>query len=398
MKWVSSIATDEDSHRAVETVIRSTRDQLGDHPPHLLLVFLSPAFTADARDILDRLRAELPATVVIGCSAAGVIGGGVEAEHTPALSLTAAYLPNVKLLPIYTDTQNLPDNDSPPSAWRESIGIPDNRAPHVLLLADPFSARISELVSGLDFILPDQHIIGGLASGAREPGGNVFFLNDQVFTEGVVAVGMEGDLRLDTIVAQGCRPIGERLHISSCEGNVIHAINGKPPIEYLQGLSPTLNEYDRHLLQAALFIGIQMDALQGDPGHGDYLVRNIMGIDKRTGGLIVAEHVHEGQTVQFHLRDKLSSAHDLESMLNRAARDGVFDDSRGALLFSCLGRGQHLYGRPNHDSELLLKKAGDVPIGGFFCNGEIGPVADATYLHGYTSAFGIFSPSARDED
>ena len=398
MRWVSSIATHEDSRRAVASVIDATREQLEDHPPHLLLLFSSPAFTGDSRAILDTLRAELPATVVIGCSAAGVIGGGVEVEQTPALALTAAYLPNVKLLPIYTDTTNLPDDDAPPRAWREAIGIPENRTPHLLLLADPFSACVAELVRGLDFILPDRHIIGGLASGAREPGGNVLYLNDQIFDEGVVAVGLEGDLRVDTIVAQGCRPIGNRLRITACEANVIHAIDGQSPIEYLQGLAPGLNEYDRHLLQTALFIGVQMDALQGDPGHGDYLIRNIMGVDKRNGGLIVAEVLHEGQTVQFHLRDKLSSAHDLESMLNRAARDGVFDDSRGALLFSCLGRGEHLYGRPNHDSELLHKKAGELPVGGFFCNGEIGPVAGSTYIHGYTSAFGIFSPSEREPD
>ena len=92
--------------------------------------------------------------------------------------------------------------------------------------------------------------------------------------------------------------------------------------------------------------------------------------------------------VQFHLRDARTSAADLDELLGRYARAA----RHGALLFSCLGRGEHLYGEPDHDTDAFRRHVGDVPLGGFFCNGEIGPVHGTTFLHGYTSAFGLFRP------
>jgi small ligand-binding sensory domain FIST len=91
--------------------------------------------------------------------------------------------------------------------------------------------------------------------------------------------------------------------------------------------------------------------------------------------------------VQFHLRDARTSADDLDQLLARHRGTPA-----GSLLFSCLGRGTHLYGRADHDTDLVRRHFGDVPLGGFFCNGEIGPVQGTTFLHGYTSAFGLFRP------
>jgi small ligand-binding sensory domain FIST len=102
--------------------------------------------------------------------------------------------------------------------------------------------------------------------------------------------------------------------------------------------------------------------------------------------------LREGQLVQFHLRDKVMSAEDLELMLSRYKDQEISRNACGALLFSCLGRGQYLYGKPNHDSDMFRDQLGDIPLGGFFCNGEIGPVGNSTFLHGYTSSFGIFRP------
>ena len=108
---------------------------------------------------------------------------------------------------------------------------------------------------------------------------------------------------------------------------------------------------------------------------------------RRMGALL-----RRGQTVQFHLRDAHTSEEDLRHLLHQYSP--LRDKAKGALLFSCLGRGQFLYGRPDHDSRLFHGNVGPVPLGGFFCNGEIGPVAGTTYLHGYTSCFGVFRPKA----
>ena len=169
-------------------------------------------------------------------------------------------------------------------------------------------------------------------------------------------------------------------------------LDGQPPLTILKEMFQTMNERDQALMQNSLFLGVVMDEFLESPKQGDFLIRNVVGMDARTGTLAIGETLKEGQMVQFHLRDAETSAQDLTAVLERFAMDNRENQAQGALLFSCLGRGQHLYGRPNHDSDIFREKLGEVPLGGFFCNGEIGPVSGTTFLHGYTSSFGIFRP------
>ena len=127
-----------------------------------------------------------------------------------------------------------------------------------------------------------------------------------------------------------------------------------------------------------------MDELNDSPQLGDYLIRNIVGVDGQRGTLSVGEMLKEGQTVQFHLRDADASSQDLDAMLNQYVASHPLHQNAGALLFSCLGRGSYLYGRPDHDTDMFRDKVGAMPLTGFFCNGEIGQVGGSTYLHGYT--------------
>ena len=167
-------------------------------------------------------------------------------------------------------------------------------------------------------------------------------------------------------------------------------LDGQPPLEVLRNMFEALPERDRGLLQNSLFLGVVMDELIDSPVQGDFLIRNVVGMDQATGGLAIGEMLKEGQLVQFHLRDAETSTDDLQAVLARYADEHRENVIPGALLFSCLGRGQYLYGKPNHDTDLFRDKLGDVPLGGFFCNGEIGPVSGTTFLHGYTSSFGLF--------
>ena len=117
-------------------------------------------------------------------------------------------------------------------------------------------------------------------------------------------------------------------------------------------------------------------------------------MDPQSGALWVNANVPANSVVQFHLRDAATSAHDLERTLSGLRRLAPVAPDAGALLFSCIGRGVGLYGQPDHDSNAFRRLVADVPLGGFFCNGEIGPIQDATYLHGYTSAFAVFREKA----
>lgn len=393
MKWASKVSTQESIEACVDEAVADVKKQLAGRDADLTLVFVSPHFRTHYRVIPQLLKDRMPVGLLIGCSGGGIIGGGEEIENRPAFSLTAAHLPKVDLKPIQTDTQDLPDPDTAPSVWRDWVGVDAQSNPNFIMLADPFSFNAEDFLAGLDFAYPRSPKVGGLISGAQAPGGNVMYLDDKIHSQGMVGVALSGRVQLDTIVAQGCRPIGNPLNITQCDGTQLLAVDGQPPLELLEEMVDSLDEYDRKLLRTSLFLGIEMDPLKDDPGQGDFLIRNLIGVDQEAGTLTVGALLREGQLVQFHLRDKELSSEDLKIMLSRYQSKKDSQDAKGALLFSCLGRGEYLYGTPNHDSDLFKTQLGNIPLGGFFCNGEIGPVGQTTFVHGYTSSFGIFRPT-----
>lgn len=364
--------------------------------PDLVVAFVSPNFVDEYKLVPQFINDRLQPGRFIGCSASGLIGGGKEVEMQPAIALTAAILPGVEIDTFHLVNAELPDLDDGPHKWEELIGVQaEESSPHFVLIPDPFSFNIDTLMQGLDFAFPAAAKIGGLASGASRPGMNALFMNDQVYRNGMVGASFRGNVVVETIVAQGCRPIGKPLRVSKCERNIVFELDGKPAVNTLHEIFQDLSEREQELVKQALFIGIAMDEFRDEHGPGDFLVRNIVGIEPTSGAIVIDEAVREEQTVQFHARDASTSADDLKALLKQY-RDKNEDQARGALLFSCLGRGQSLYGVPNHDSDCFKQYMGEIPLGGFFCNGEIGPVGGTTFLHGYTSSFGLFrqkSPS-----
>ena len=390
MRWASHLSTYDTIEACVERSIEAVRKQMGGEEVHLTLVFVASQFKDQYEEIPKLIRNKMDPGWLIGCSGGGIIGGGKEIEQQAAFSITCANMPGVVIQGIHSDTMSLPNQDTAPGIWREWLGIDAEKQPKFIFLADPFSFRGEEFLSGVDFAYPKSRKVGGLASGANMQGGNVLYLNDKTYRNGLVGLALSGNIAMDTIVAQGCRPIGEPVKVTKCENTLLTELDGQPPLEVLQKIYEGLSENDRQLVQTSLFLGIEMDPLKDNPQQGDFLIRNIMGADQTNGGIAIGTILREGQLVQFHLRDKVMSAEDLKLMLDRYRSGGNSKDASGALLFSCLGRGQYLYGKPNHDSDMFRDQLGDIPLGGFFCNGEIGPVGDATFLHGYTSSFGIF--------
>ncbi len=389
MKWASAISEQVNLDGALAECAESIRGQLGESP-QLTVAFVSPHYQADYGRVNPMLSEILGTEHTFGCSGGGIIGAGMEVEQRPALSVTAATLPGVAVEAFHLDGESLPDLDAGPDNWRDLVGVYEGQEPQFVLLADPFSFPVQNLIMGLDFAFPRAAKIGGLASGAQRPGDNALFLDGQVYDTGAIGLALHGNITVDTVVAQGCRPIGQAMRITSSRQNVLAELDGHPPMAVLQDLYRSLPERDQQLMSNSLFLGVVMDELLDSPAQGDFLIRNVVGMDQRTGSLAVGEMLKEGQLVQFHLRDAETSAQDLTLVLERYAADNRENEVPGALLFSCLGRGQYLYGRPNHDTDIFREKLGQVPLGGFFCNGEIGPVGGTTFLHGYTSSFGLF--------
>ena len=408
MKWASAISHQPSLADAVAECARSVRADLvsGDGAalePDLVVVFTSVHHVGQGSRVLATLREEFPAALIFGCTGAGVIGAGHEVEGDSAFSLTVAHLPGVVLSPFHVGADTLPSPDAPPEAWHVLAGVEPDAEPHFIVLADPFSLDTDALIQGLDFAFPAATKIGGLASGAARPGGHALYLGGDSYNSGAVAVAFSGNMILDTVVAQGCRPIGRPLRVTEADRNLLITLDGEPALGVLQALYESLDAHDQRLAQGNLFLGLApSDGLEldlgveaptgqaGGPARGGFLVRNVVGADADRGAVAIGASLEEGQIVQFHVRDAGTSADDLREALGAYAKDARGMPAEGALLFSCTGRGRGLYGRVDHDTDIFRDLVGELPLGGFFCNGEIGPVSGVTHLHGYTSSFGLF--------
>jgi small ligand-binding sensory domain FIST len=413
MKWASALSTRPSLEAAVKDVVEQAQHML-QAPADLGLVFISSAFASEYSRLMPLLQEHLSIPALVGCSGGGVVGvdatGEVqEVEGKAALSLTLAHLPEVNVQVFHLSLEELPDLDGPPDAWVEFIGVSPEDQPQFVLLAAPTSPGTNELLQGLDFTYPGSVKVGGLASVSSLSGQSGLFCNDRFYREGLVGVALSGNIVLETIVAQGCRPIGQPHRVVEAERNILTKLEEQTsddtscgltqtPLEVLQTMFQDLSAEDRALAQHSLFVGVAQSAFKQHLEQGDFLIRNLLGVDPRTGAIAVGDRVRPGQRIQFHLRDAKASAEDLQTLLERHQSQARANSSSpvGALLFSCMGRGEGLYNQSGFDSQLFSRYVGDIPLSGFFCNGEIGPVSGTTFLHGYTSVFGILSALEKD--
>ncbi len=379
MKWASAISDLPELGRGLDVALEDATRAL-DARADLAIVFVS-GHSVDLARVPSVVRDHVGEAVILGCSAGGVVGAGIELEGRAGVSVTLASLPAAELVPFHIDPMTLRGESLRHTMHRVDDGST------LLTLADPFTLDGPGLVRALDEAFPSAVKIGGLASGARAPGNHLLFLGDATHTAGAVGLELRG-VTVDTLVAQGCRPIGEAMFVTRHRGHVILELNGKPAAQMVRAVFDTLSPADQELFAHSLFLGLAMTEKR-EYTRGDFLIRNIGGVQRDTGGLVVGATFSDYDVVQLHLRDARASAEDLDALLARYQEESSTPPA-GALLFSCLGRGAGLYGAPNHDSDAFHRVAPGVPLGGFFCNGEIGPVRGHTHLHGYTSCFAMF--------
>jgi len=199
---------------------------------------------------------------------------------------------------------------------------------------------------------------------------------------------------MDTVVAQGGRPVGRELSVTRCTRNVMFELDRRPALEVFQEIYQEVAEAFPEGQTPAFFVGIRSHEADGP---GDFLIRNILGVDPNAGAIAVGSLLRDGQAVRFHLLTPDTAREDLRDLLEKYRERSEADRASGALLFSCNGRGQNLFAEPDHDTNLFHEVLRpDVPLGGLFCAGEIGPIGPNTYLHGFTSSFGILRPLRPD--
>ncbi len=387
MQWISELSNTASFVDALAESAAALHARLDGSQPDLVFAFASPHHAEHWARIPEAVSEAFSGAPVFGCSGGGIIGGGRELERAPALALFGAVLPGVEVRAFALSPGEIPAVDASES-WHGRVELDPAELSALLLVADPFSCDVPPMLAGLDRAFPDVVKIGGLASGGTQPGQTALFAGGQLHEDGMIGLSLGGNVVVDTLVAQGCRPVGTPMFVTRTDGHVVLELDGRPATRVLQELYEASGDRDRELMRKALFVGLATEPGREVYGAGDFLVRNILGLDAKTGALAIAAKLRQNGVVQFHVRDAETSAQDLRSLLRGYAARG--NRPAGALMFSCLGRGVGLYGQPNHDSDELREQLGEVPIAGFFCNGEIGPVGGTTHMHGYTSSIALF--------
>jgi small ligand-binding sensory domain FIST len=390
MRFASALTTKTDWPEAVEDLGQQIASQLGAMEPHLAVLFAHPRYAPHMEAIIGATNSATRVRQLLGCTGAGIIGAGHEVETRPALSLLVGELPGVTITAFHLSEKDLEESTGP-AFWHYQLELEPNRQPQFVLLVDPFTTRAMQLVDALAEAYPQSPMIGGLASGAQQAGENRLFVDGKVYEDGAVGVGLTGRVSLRSVVSQGCRPIGEPLTVTRADKNVVFELGGRPPIKILQEMLPQLPARDQQLARSALFLGRVVNEYQEEFSRGDFLIRNLIGSDPKSGALAVGDLMRTGQTVQFQVRDAQTADEDLQRLLAKERTELAARQPRGALLFSCLGRGEQMYGTADHDIRAVQENIGPVPTAGFFCNGEIGPVGNRPFIHGFTSVIGLFT-------
>jgi small ligand-binding sensory domain FIST len=377
-RFASALSRHPVASHAVGETAGSVMEQLDGDDPDLVVCFASPHFVGALEDLVPALRSLLEPRILIGASAVSIIGNAEEVEDGPAFSLLAASLPEARLTPTTLTVEETPDGPAV-VGWPDLEGVP----PALLLLADPFTFPLDAFLRRLDDDRPGLRIVGGVASAGMRPGGNRVVLDGDVRESGAVGVFLDGvDVR--PVVSQGCRPIGQPFVVTRAQRNLIEELGGLAPLERLRELAEGLDDDDRELVRNGLHLGMVVDEHQTSFGRGDFLIRNIVGADRANGALAVADQVSVGQTVQFQVRDATAADEDLRLLLADA-------QAAAALVFTCNGRGQHLFGVPHHDAGVVAELLGPIPAAGAFCAGEIGPIGGRNFLHGFTASLALFT-------
>jgi small ligand-binding sensory domain FIST len=387
MRFGSATYQHADLETASGFAFDSVAADLGDSPPKFATLFVTAHFEDEVAAGARRLAEKLGGIPIVGCTAEGIVGADREIERQPAVSLLAGSAPGAWTRAVHVAQAELEASEPDNAPFLDGIEADPKL---MVLLADPFSFNVAALLALLSERFRGCPVVGGMASGADEPGQNVLVLGDETHREGAVLLMVGGDIDVETVVSQGCRPIGERFIITSAERNVVRELGGKQALAQLVDVLNAAPARDQNLAQNGLFIGRAVDEHRPSFGRGDFLVRNVVGVDRDSGAIAVGDLVRVGITVQFHVRDADTAHEDLDTMLRAMVRK----HGTGALLFTCNGRGTRMWPEPNHDVRTIQSILGPMPLAGMFCAGECGPIGGRNFIHGHTASLAVFRPTA----
>jgi small ligand-binding sensory domain FIST len=384
VRFASSITDESEGGAAVERLIEPIDRRVTPGSADLVLLFSTLDHADRMPYVLTRLGEAFPHAAIMGCTACGTIGVDREIEEPPSMALLVGSLPDVRIRPFHISRGELDRADDLP-AWERLVGVSPESKPNFLVWADPFALNVPACTDGINEWFPGAPMLGGVASAGRRGGENMLFVEGEIVREGACGVALTGDLLLEPVVSQGCRPIGTPFVVTRGERNIIRALGGHAPLTRLHDVLESLEPAEMALARKSLFLGRVIDEYKDRFTRGDFLIHNITGADRDSGALAIAGPVHVGTTVQFHVRDGASADQDIRDALLPHRGSAV----EAVMLFGCNGRGTQMWPEPDHDITVAREVLGDVPIAGMFCAGEFGPVGGKNFIHGFTASMAL---------
>jgi small ligand-binding sensory domain FIST len=287
-------------------------------------------------------------------------------------------------------TQEQVEEANGPGYWHLENEVERGQTNGWLVFIEPFHLDSEAWLKTWNEAYAPLPVFGGLASGDFNEQATQVYLNGEVFDEGGVAISVGGAVRLAGVTSQGCTPIGETWTLTKVEQNIIHQIGNRPAYEVLAETFNSLSPEQQKTARGNLFIGLVVNEYLEEFHRGDFVIRNVLGADPRSGTILVGALPRLGQTVQFQRRSREAATEDMGELLVRAKKQLGSTTIYGGCLCSCNGRGRGLFGRPDHDAQMVQQRLGPMGLAGFFCNGEIGPVGEKSFLHGFTASLALF--------
>ena len=371
---------------APDAIAADLRDQVEgrDEALDLAVAFVRPPDSGSITPIIEAVRQAIPARHFLACTAESVVAAGREIEDEAATALLVGSMPGVQIDPLPDLAVLLEDGEAAAAQLRGAAAV--------IALVDPFTVQTEQLAERMNELAPGVPLIGGVASWAHTAGENRLANDEAITDRGVVGVALRGAVDVSVVVSQGCRPVGSPRAVTAVRDNIITQLDGERPLDVLRQVFSEAAEKDQDLMRTGVMLGHAISSNERDWGRGGFLIRGLMGADAGSGALAVTGSVSVNDTVQFHVRDAATAQEDLELLLTPQAFES---EAAGALLFTCNGRGARMYGRPDGDISMIRQALGStVPVSGFFCGGELGPIGGANFVHGYTASLVIFRPKA----
>jgi len=334
--------------------------------------YVTDTFGDDGQTLLAELRARSGIENWVGTVGAGICADGTEYFDAPAVSLMPMDLPAESYRIFRAHAADLSDLDSSFEAWVENASCGFG-----VVHADPITPHVESMLSKLNALSDGIFFVGGLSSARRRH----FQIADELVEGGVSGVCFSADVAVTTRLTQGCSPIGPRHAITCAAGSIVSELDGRPALEVFAEEVAAIDGIRPNQLGGYIYVALPIKGSD----TGDYLVRNLVGVDPDNSALAIGEILDDAEYLMFCKRDAGTAEEDLNGMLGRIT-DGLNSPPKGAVYFSCIARGPNLFGPGSHELRLIQARIGALPLTGFFGNGEI----SSHRLYGYTGVLTLF--------